>query len=78
MLLEKGEAVKKKKRNRVTVEETVIVRGSSWREKMTDHIVVSSNSKSTCCSINCDLTTTDYIKLFLREGERAERFLSNG
>lgn len=42
----------------MTAEETVIVRGSSWREKMMHHIVLSSHSKSTCSSINCDLTKT--------------------
>lgn len=54
----------------VTAKETVIVKGSSWREKMMSHIVVSSYSESTCCSINCDLTTTDYIKLLLHQTER--------
>lgn len=54
----------------VTAKETVIVKGSSWREKMMGHIVVSSCSESTCCSINCDLTTTDYIKLRLHQTER--------
>lgn len=53
----------------VTARDTVIVKGSSWREKMMGHIVVSSYSESTCCSISCDLTT-DYIKLLLHQAER--------
>lgn len=46
--------------------------GSSWCDKMIGHIVVSSYSKSTCCSINCNLTTTISNRSYM--SERGEFF----
>lgn len=40
--------------NQVTAKETVIVRESSWCDKMMGLIVVTSSCESTCCSVNDD------------------------